>query len=389
MIEGIVTSLKILGLIQEMGYRGSKSDNLISVKEQRADGSSILFKYCKVCSKCQGNLVYMHPIKNVSTIKVNKYLNSSIIQRSLFSTKASSVDNTTDVLNPKYVTGFTDGEGCFFVGINTDPRYKTGYRIKAIFQIGVHEKDFALLEQIKLFFGVGHITKLGVESVQYRVSGLEDLNIIINHFDKHPLLTRKQSDFLLFKEVIDLIKEGKHLTLEGVNRIVSIKTTLNGGEISDTLNLAFPDLEPALVPKINDRKIQDLHWLAGFTDAEGCFFIALKKSPKSKLGETVWLRFILSQHSEDKDLLESLISTFNCGRFIYKSDCSEFIVEKFSDVRDKVIPIFEEFKLYGLKSKNYDDFKKAAVLINNKAHLTREGLDELKKIKGRMNKRRK
>jgi hypothetical protein len=129
--------------------------------------------------------------------------------------------------------------------------------------------------------------------------------------------------------------------------------------------------------------------LAGFTDAEGCFFIALKKSPKSKLGETVWLRFILSQHSEDKDLLESLISTFNCGRYISKSDCSEFIVEKFTDVRDKVIPIFEEFKLHGLKSKNYDDFKKAAVLINNKAHLTREGLDELKKIKGRMNKRRK
>ncbi len=389
MIEGIVTSLKILGLIQGMGYRGSKSDSYISVKEQRADGSSILFKYCKVCSKCQGNLVYMHPIKNVSTIRVNKYLNSSITQRSLFSTKASSVDNTTDVLNPKYVTGFTDGEGCFFVGINSDPRYKTGYRIKAIFQIGVHEKDLALLEQIKLFFGVGHITKLGVESVQYRVSGLKDLNIIINHFDKHPLLTCKQSDFRLFKEVIDLMKEGKPLTLEGLNRIVSIKTTLNGGEISDTLSLAFPDLEPALVPKINDRKIKDLHWLAGFTEAEGCFFIALKKSPESKLGEAVWLRFILSQHSKDKDLLESLISTFNCGRYISKSDCGEFIVEKFTDVRDKVIPIFEEFKLHGLKSKNYDDFKKAAALINNKAHLTREGLDELKKIKGRMNKRRK
>ena len=185
------------------------------------------------------------------------------------------------------------------------------------------------------------------------------------------------------------MKEGKHLTLEGLNRIVSIKITLNGEEISDTLSLAFPDLEPALVPKINDRKIRDLHWLAGFTDAEGCFFIALKKSPASKLGEAVWLKFILSQHSKDKDFLESLISTFNCGRYVSKSDCGEFIVEKFSDVRDKVIPIFEEFKLRGLKSKNLEDFKKASILINNKAHLTREGLDEIKTIKGRMNKRRK
>ena len=42
MIEGIVTSLEILGLSQGMDYRGSKSDSLISVKEQRADGSSII-----------------------------------------------------------------------------------------------------------------------------------------------------------------------------------------------------------------------------------------------------------------------------------------------------------------------------------------------------------
>ncbi|OTA47061.1 hypothetical protein K449DRAFT_311034, partial [Hypoxylon sp. EC38] len=122
-----------------------------------------------------------------------------------FSTKASSVYNTTENLNPEYVTGFTDGEGCFFIGISPDPRYKTGYRIKATFQIGVHEKDLALLKQIELFFGVRHVTKLGVESVQYRVSGLNDLNLIINHFDKYPLLTRKQSDFLLFKEVINLM----------------------------------------------------------------------------------------------------------------------------------------------------------------------------------------
>jgi len=42
-----------------------------------------------------------------------------------------------------------------------------------------------------------------------------------------------------------------------------------------------------------------------------------------------------------------------------------------------------------VKKKNYEDFKKAAILIENKAHLTRKGLDELKIIKGRMNKRRK
>nr|YP_009364364.1 LAGLIDADG endonuclease [Ophiocordyceps sinensis]ARF03377.1 LAGLIDADG endonuclease [Ophiocordyceps sinensis] len=72
MKEGIVISLEILGL---MGYRGSKSDSYISVKEQRADGSSIFYKYCKVCSKCQGNLVFIHPIKNVNTNRFGRLLN--------------------------------------------------------------------------------------------------------------------------------------------------------------------------------------------------------------------------------------------------------------------------------------------------------------------------
>nr|YP_009364365.1 LAGLIDADG endonuclease [Ophiocordyceps sinensis]ARF03429.1 LAGLIDADG endonuclease [Ophiocordyceps sinensis]QDH07223.1 GIY-YIG endonuclease [Ophiocordyceps sinensis] len=185
------------------------------------------------------------------------------------------------------------------------------------------------------------------------------------------------------------MEQGSHLTLEGLIKIISIKATLNKGELSDTLSLAFPSLKPILRPDIKNKQIKNLDWLAGFTDAEGCFFIALKKSPKSKLGETVWLKFILSQQSKDQDILKSLISTLNCGRYISKQYYGEFLVEKFTDISSKVIPLFETFKLYGIKSKNYEDFKKAAILIENKTHLTREGLNEIKKIKGRMNKSRK
>jgi hypothetical protein len=134
---------------------------------------------------------------------------------------------------------------------------------------------------------------------------------------------------------------------------------MNNQGVSDSLNLAFTNIEPILRPEIKNRKIKSLHWLAGFTYAEGCFFIALKNSPYSKLGETVWLRFILTQHIRDKEFLKSLISTLNCGRYIPKSGYGEFIVEKFTDVFDKVIPIFEEFKLHGVKSNNWEDLKKS------------------------------
>lgn len=97
----------------------------------------------------------------------------------------------------------------------------------------------------------------------------------------------------------------------------------------------------------------------------------------------------MTQHSRDEELLKSLISTLNCARYIAKLGYGEFIVEKFTDVFDKVILIFEECKLHGVKSKYYEDFKKAALLIKNKQHLTREGLDQIKKIKESRNKNRK
>jgi len=48
MTGGIVKSLEITGANKVMGYRGSKIDSLISVKEQRVDGFSV----CKNTVRC-------------------------------------------------------------------------------------------------------------------------------------------------------------------------------------------------------------------------------------------------------------------------------------------------------------------------------------------------
>lgn len=105
-------------------------------------------------SKCLGNLVFMR----------NNYLFNQKMYFDHFYSKTPKVQysnySTSSKLNPYYVSGFTDGEGCFFVGVSPDSKYKTNFKVKAIFQVGVHIKDFALLEEIKLFFNVGRITKL-------------------------------------------------------------------------------------------------------------------------------------------------------------------------------------------------------------------------------------
>jgi hypothetical protein len=62
----------------------------------------------------------------------------------------------------------------------------------------------------------------------YNVTSLQDLtNVIIPHFDKYPLITQKLADFILFKKVIDLMNRKEHLTLEGIEKILAIKASIN------------------------------------------------------------------------------------------------------------------------------------------------------------------
>ena len=44
----------------------------------------------------------------------------------------------------------------------------------------------------------------------------------MDHFDKYPLITQKKADFEVFKQAVDLVKSKKHLTKEGLQKIVNI-----------------------------------------------------------------------------------------------------------------------------------------------------------------------
>nr|YP_009945043.1 LAGLIDADG endonuclease [Monilinia laxa]QOE17407.1 LAGLIDADG endonuclease [Monilinia laxa] len=57
------------------------------------------------------------------------------------------------------------------------------------------------------------------------------LENIISHFDIYPLLNLKQEDFLCFKEALLLIKEKKHLTKEGLDKIKSLNLEMNSNRL--------------------------------------------------------------------------------------------------------------------------------------------------------------
>ena len=75
------------------------------------------------------------------------------------------------------------------------------------------------------------------------VQSLVGLKVIIDHFERYPLLTKKREDFELFSQIFNLIDRKEHLTLSGLQQIVSIKASINLG-LSEYLKAAFPDITP-------------------------------------------------------------------------------------------------------------------------------------------------
>ena len=74
-----------------------------------------------------------------------------------------------------------------------------------------------------------------------------DLAILLDHLSNYPLITKKQADFKLFKEALDLMSRQEHLTPEGLLKIVNIKASMNKG-LSEELYDAFPNVVPVLRP---------------------------------------------------------------------------------------------------------------------------------------------
>lgn len=181
-----------------------------------------------------------------------------------------------------------------------------------------------------------------------------------------------------------MMNRREHLTLEGLKKIVSLRAAMNNG-LSPQLKVAFPNTIPVHRPVV-DQVIQDPNWLAGFAAGEASFIINVSKSSAYLTGMQVRLRFQLGQHSRDAELLTSFAKYLECGS-VYKQteDVVVFIVTRFSDINEKIIPFFSKYQIQGVKGLDFANFCKAAELIKTKAHLTASGLEQIQEIKAGMN----
>ncbi len=133
-----------------------------------------------------------------------------------------------------WIVGFVDGEGCFSVAIQRCRVVKLGWQVFPEFVVTQGARSLAALESLQQFFRCGriHINRRHDNHKEhlYRfcVRAVRDLREkVIPFFRENPLRTAKRRDFELFVQVLDLMKQKRHLSMEGIREIATIVKQIN------------------------------------------------------------------------------------------------------------------------------------------------------------------
>ena len=114
------------------------------------------------------------------------------------------------MLDSNYVVGLVDGEGSFYVRLNTDVRRRNKVELKFSVKLRHHDKE--ILEQLQQFFDCGKIylqkdkRPNHVDCYRFEVNNKKDvIEKVIPFFDKHaPQIQSRKRDFELFKKIAEL-----------------------------------------------------------------------------------------------------------------------------------------------------------------------------------------
>jgi hypothetical protein len=141
----------------------------------------------------------------------------------------------------------------------------------------------------------------------------------------------------------------------------------------------------------NQQERLNASWIVGFTDGEGCFHISINKINKMSLGWQVLPEFRIVQHEKDELLLHKIKNYFGFGevkvnRKDFHGTRKEFRVRGLMNL-NKIIEFFKENPLMTSKRKDFEIFSEIIELMNQKEHLTKEGLNKIAKLISNMNRK--
>jgi len=115
-------------------------------------------------------------------------------------------------------------------------------------------------------------------------------------------------------------------------------------------------------------------WICGFVDGEGCFHISILKHPEMSAGYQVLPEFTVLQHERDIQILYGLKKFFRCGVVRKNHDDRYAYRIRKLECLNEICEFFLRHSLKTKKNVDFRKFRKVILMINEKKHLTKEGL---------------
>jgi hypothetical protein len=170
------------------------------------------------------------PKGEASRIAARRQINATRNTPALITTRAAYGERVP--LDPWFVSGLTEGEGCFCISFAVRRKLRTGVEVRPSFSLSLNEKDLQLLRDLQAFFGCGWIRASKTDrTFKYEARAVNDLlDLIVPHFERHPLRGSKAKSFAAFADVCRMIEQGDHLRRDGLRSIIDVAYGMNLGK---------------------------------------------------------------------------------------------------------------------------------------------------------------
>ena len=285
----------------------------------------------------------------------------------------------------QWFAGFTDGEGNFDIQVRKDSNI-----ITIQFRITLHIDDVDVLYFIRDRLGAGtvKISKTRNEVV-FKVTGVKTLQeFIINPLSIFKLNGNKYLDYLVFKEVLEIMSTKAHLTKDGLAKISKLLETHN----TKRIDFNYPkDHSITITP----------YYLLGLIEAEGSF----------SYGTNNQLTFVLVLTESQQHLIKAIklfidnLSVDTKNPLPIKIERALIVYRKVSLIRPTgkekpsyavqvsdfyflinfLIPFLNNLTWVSKKQKDFYDWVLISQLMSKGLHLTSSARAYILAIKSRMN----
>lgn len=299
-------------------------------------------------------------------LKIVKAISKEEITKSL----KNRVDLTSDIKSDEfgyYIAGLLEGDGNISIPALGNTTLNRVLNPRIVFTGHINNLPLYAYIQSRLK-GVGRFQVLNDSVIRYIIGDVKGINAIIELI--HGKLRTPKN--ITFNKLIEFLNNKYNTSI--------------GSSALDTTSLSSNS------------------WLAGFTEADGNFYIKIIESKdksdtrKRSVSENISLVFRLDQRAFDKPTISSMLPVMEDLAKFFNVDLKKYITKNEQEVFSVsvtslnklsiVVNYFSTYNMIGIKHSDYLDWETVYKMFLSKEHLTETGREKIRYLKSKMNSKR-